>query len=72
MSRHLRWLAFLLLAGASLLYADTITVAGAITQPTQEGTGPAVNNPDLNNILDGDPFSVTFHFDGAITAPGSV
>jgi len=71
MFRHLRTLAFLLVAATAMLHADTITVTGAITQSTQDGTGPASNNPGLNNILDQDPFSVTFGFDGAITAPGT-
>ncbi|HXF14624.1 MAG TPA: PEP-CTERM sorting domain-containing protein [Terriglobales bacterium] len=71
MLRNLRWLVFLLLAGAAMLRADTVTVTGTITQSTQDGTGPAVSNPGLNNILDKDSFSVTFGFDGAITAPGT-
>jgi hypothetical protein len=71
MFRNFRWLVFLFLTGAATLRADTVIVTGTITQSTQESTGPAVNNPGLNNILDGDPFSVTFGFDGAITAPGT-
>jgi hypothetical protein len=53
------------------LRADTIVVDGTITQSTQDGTGPAVNNPSLNNILDGDAYSVTLDFTGSITAPGT-
>jgi PEP-CTERM motif len=49
----------------------TITVTGAITQSTSDGTGPAVNNPSLNNIADGDPYSLSLNFAGAITAPGT-
>lgn len=71
MFRHLRTLAFLILAATAILRADTISVTGTISQSTQDGTGPASNNPGLNNILDQDPFSVTFNFDGAITAPGT-
>jgi hypothetical protein len=50
---------------------------GFITQSTQNGTGPAVNNPSLNNIQDlsakGAPESylVTIVFPGSITAPGN-
>ncbi|HTQ86459.1 MAG TPA: hypothetical protein VMI93_09625, partial [Candidatus Solibacter sp.] len=47
--------------------ADTITVGGSITQSTADGTGPAVNNPDLNNIADGDAFTVVLGFTGAIS-----
>ena len=71
MLRYIRVLALLLLTGAAGLHADTITVTGSITQSTQDSTGPASNNSALNNILDGDPFSVTFGFDGAITSPGT-
>ena len=42
--------------------ADTITFGGAIAQSTQDGTGPAANNPDLNNIEDGDLYVVTLDF----------
>jgi hypothetical protein len=49
----------------------TITVTGAITQSTSDGTGPAVFNPSLNNITDGDAYSVTLSFTGSITAPGT-
>jgi len=57
------------LAGAAA--ADTITFSGAITQSTLDGTGPAVNNPGLNNILDNDAFTVTLDFLGSIGAPGT-
>ncbi len=70
MLRNLRWLVFLLLVGAAMLRADTVTVTGAISQP-QDPTEPAVNNPGLNNILEGDPFSIALNFDGSITAPGT-
>jgi hypothetical protein len=51
--------------------ADTITFNGAIIQSTQDGTGPAVNNPSLNNILDGDTYAITLDFAGSITSPGT-
>ena len=43
-------------------YADTITLSGTIYQSTSDGTGPASNNPDLNNIQDGDAFTFTMDF----------
>lgn len=51
--------------------ADQITFDGRITQSTQDGTGPAVNNPSLNGIKDGDIYSVTLDFPGALTSPGT-
>jgi hypothetical protein len=51
--------------------ADGITVGGSIYQSTADGTGPAVNNPSLNNISDGDAYTVTLNFSEAITAPGT-
>ena len=50
--------------------AATITFSGIITQSTQDGTGPAVNNPSLNNIQDLQAYTVTLAFAGSITAPG--
>lgn len=52
--------------------ADQITFSGVISQSTQNGTGPAVNNPSLNLILTGDAYSVTINFPGVITAPSPV
>jgi hypothetical protein len=65
--------AFLILGSAisQVAAADTITFSGLITQSTENGTGPAVNNPSLNSILDGDAFSVTVNFVGAISSPGT-
>ena len=41
------------LAFANNAIAGVITLnSGLITQTTSDGTGPAVNNPNLNNILD--------------------
>jgi hypothetical protein len=56
---------------ASLGYAGTITIGGTITQSTSDGTGPAVNNPGLNLIADGDPFTVTLSFAGPVPAPSA-
>lgn len=58
----------LLVAKAAL--AGTITFSGLITQATGDGTGPAVQNPSLNNILDGDLYLVTLNFQGQIGGPG--
>lgn len=63
-------IALLLLGIAKLALAGTITFSGPITQSTADGTGPAVNNPNLNNIMDGDTYIVTVNFPGSISAPG--
>lgn len=66
-----RWLGCLLLAGlSSTLSAGTITLGGQINQSTQDGTGPAVNNPNLIRIVDGDAYLVTLNFTGDITTQG--
>jgi hypothetical protein len=58
----------------------TIVVGGTITQSTADGTGvynpitgtyQAVNNPSLNNILDGNTYSVTINLAGTITSSTS-
>ena len=51
--------------------ADTITFGGVITQSTQDGTGPAVNNPSLNSVKDNDPYLLTLSFTGSITMAGN-
>ncbi len=70
-----RILIFSLISSATLLVAslraDTVTVAGTINQSIQDGTGPAVNNPSLNNILDGAAYTASLGFTGSITAPGT-
>ena len=82
MSIYLRRWLFTLLATcgcASYTLADTITFGGEITQSTQDGTGPAVNNPDLNNIQShrppptgpGDAYTVVLDFSGSITSAGT-
>ena len=72
-SRVCHWFlaVFMVNALAGGAAADTIIFSGVIMQSTQDGTGPAVNNPDLNKIQDGDAFAVTFDFTGSITAPGT-
>jgi PEP-CTERM motif len=56
--------------GASTVSADVLTVSGQITQSTADGTGPAMNNPSLNNIHDLDAYTVTLAFMSSIAGPG--
>lgn len=63
--------ALLFLCCLTPLRADTITIGGVINQSTQDGTGPAVNNPNLNNIMDGDLYTFELSFLGSITSPGT-
>lgn len=67
------WIMPLLFAaiGTPSAHADSITIAGTITQSTADGTGPAVNNTSLNSIVDGDVYSLTLNFTGSITGPGT-
>ena len=51
--------------------AGIITLSGTITQSTDDGTGPALNNSALNSIHDTEQFTVTLNFAGSITAPGT-
>lgn len=72
MSRALCALALAaLLCCAVPAYADQVTVNGSITQSTADGTGPAVNNPSLNNVVDGDAYTVELSFTGSISVPGT-
>src|SRR5690349_20751802 len=43
-------LSLLVIGLVRLATADTITISGVIAQSTSDGTGPAANNPSLNNI----------------------
>ncbi len=52
------------------LHADTVTIDGTINQSTQDGTGPATNNPSLNDILHGASYTVDLSFAGSIASPG--
>ena len=65
------WAAIILLGSAPAAFPGTIAVSGTITQSTEDGTGPAINNPGLNTINDGDSFSVQLFFLGEITSPGT-
>jgi len=65
-------LALAVLLGAAVpANADTITIGGAISQSIQDGTGPAVNNAGLNNIVDGDSYTITLDFTGSISGTGT-
>jgi len=65
-------MALLLLAGfVHGARADLVSISGRISQSVQDGTGPAVNNPSLNNILDGDLWKATLAFDGSLTNPAN-
>jgi hypothetical protein len=72
MSKVLGVIALLLFAGfGRLAVADTIQIGGNVTQSTQDGTSPAINNPSLGNLADGDAWTLSLTFDGSIAAPGS-
>jgi hypothetical protein len=51
--------------------ADTLILDGTINQSTQDGTGPAANNPSLNDVVDGASFSIQVSFEGSINSPGT-
>jgi len=55
----------------SSIWADTVTISGQVTQSTSDGTGPAVNNPSLNDIQDGDTYSVSLDFSSSVASPGT-
>jgi hypothetical protein len=61
----------LLLFSAHPAVAGMISVGGSITQSTPDGTGPAANNPSLNNIVDLQDYLVTMTFSDAINGPGT-
>jgi hypothetical protein len=63
--------AILLFAFSAPIVAGTITISGAITQSTPDGTGPAVNNTSLNNIADTQTYTLTLVFPGAIGGSGN-
>jgi hypothetical protein len=56
---------------ANVAVAGVISFGGQITQSTPDGTGPAVNNPALNNVKDLQAYTVTLVFPGSITMPGT-
>ena len=60
-----------LAAGASPVLAGVIRIGGVITQSTPDGTGPAFNNPSLNNIQDLQAYTLILTFATPITGPGN-
>ena len=74
---HLYGMCHWLLAGIAVCgfagdaSADAITFGGIITQSVEDGTGPAVNNPQLNKIQDGDAYTISLSFIGSIASPGT-
>jgi hypothetical protein len=50
--------------------AGVILLSGTVTQSTQDGTGPAVNNGSLNSIQNGDSYIATLTFGGGLSGPG--
>jgi hypothetical protein len=72
MFRLLRFLVLMVSGCALAAYADNITLTGIITQSQNDQPGnPAINNPILNNINDGNSYSATLNFTGSILTPGS-
>jgi len=51
--------------------ASTIAVSGVITQSTADTGVPAMNNPALNNIADGDTYIANLSVTGSVTGPGA-
>lgn len=68
------WVLTFCVAFCSYASAGAISVTGTISQSTQDGTGPAANNPSLNNILDTDGYTILLDFTGSgvsgISGPG--
>jgi hypothetical protein len=61
---------FFLCALSSRVYGTTITLGGSITQSTADGTGPAVGNPSLNSISDGQVYGLALNSSTSINGPG--
>jgi hypothetical protein len=60
-----------MLCYTTLAGATSIVLSGTITQSPADSGVPAVNNPSLNNIADGDAYTVTLSFTNSITMPGA-
>jgi hypothetical protein len=66
----LRFLAILTVCGLSnVAVADIITIQGLITQSPSDGGVPAMNNPTLNLVADGDAYTVILNFTGSLGFP---
>lgn len=68
--RRLPALLFFSCVFAATAPASTITLTGSVTQSTVDGTGPALSNPSLNNITDGEIFTLTLSPATDFTGPG--
>lgn len=68
---QIRLLAAAIVFCAAGARANSIVLSGVITQSTQDTGTAAVANPSLNNIMDGDAFSVTLNFTNSIASPGT-
>lgn len=62
---------FILAVFPPLASADMMTLSGAIIQSTQDGTGPAVNNPSLNDIWSVDNYLVRLTLASPVTSIGT-
>jgi len=62
----------LLFACVPSSHAATISFGGLISQSTGDGTGPAVDNPALNLIADGDAYTVQLIFSGSLAGLGAL
>jgi hypothetical protein len=60
-----------LAAAAAPVRADVVQIGGIVTQSTPDRTGPAFNNPSLNNINDLQAYTLILTFSTPITAPGN-
>jgi len=60
-----------LLILSATLRAGPILLTGIVTQSTVDGTGPAMNNPSLNQMTDGQAFTLELDFSGLISGAGS-
>jgi hypothetical protein len=52
-------------------HADGITAVGAVTQSESDTGNIFVNNPSLNNVADGDAYTVGLNFAGSIASTGT-
>jgi hypothetical protein len=71
MIRFARATCLLTLCLTGFAHAGSITLTGIVTQSTADSMVPAMSNPSLNNIADGDLFKITMNFAGLIGAPSS-
>lgn len=51
--------------------ADTYTFVGVVTQSDADASATSIDNPTLNNVADGDPFTMTLTFTGSLAGAGT-